>query len=238
MSLPAVEQQEPRRQAEPRSVPWSLADTWLGLGLFVLVLLGIVVLYAFIPPEGMAGSLSMAILEAVLVLPVAIVLGVRRIHWRHLGFRKFSPDGMAVGCGVAAIIYPLVLLHNLVLMLLGIDTQGDSLTALYEALQAPVPFLIAGAILAPLAEEIFFRGFLFAGLRQRHGWVKAMLISSAIFAAFHLQLQALIPTFLLGCALAFAYQRSNSLWPGILIHFLINGFALGITVLAFQMGWL
>jgi membrane protease YdiL (CAAX protease family) len=222
---------------ERKPVPWSVTDTWLGLLLFVVVIVGTVVVTLLLPEQGPGRSIATAALEAVLVLPVVVILGIRRISWRELGFRRFSWNWMALGIGLLILVYPLIILHNLVLVQLGIDTQGDSITQLYQALKAPVPFLVAGVLLAPLAEETFFRGFLFAGLRQKYGWLKSMLISSALFAGFHLQLVALIPTFLLGCLLAYLYQRTDSIWPGIIIHFLINALALCVTVLVVQMGW-
>ena len=63
-----------------------------------------------------------------------------------------------------------------------------------------------------------------------------MLLSSAIFASFHLQLVAFIPTFLLGAVLAFTYQRSNSVWPGVILHFLVNALGVCVTLAALQMG--
>jgi membrane protease YdiL (CAAX protease family) len=53
-----------------------------------------------------------------------------------------------------------------------------------------------------------------------------MLLSGFIFAVAHLDLVVLIPTFVLGCLLAYVYHRSNSLWPGIILHFLVNSFGL------------
>jgi membrane protease YdiL (CAAX protease family) len=53
-----------------------------------------------------------------------------------------------------------------------------------------------------------------------------MLVSSAVFAVAHLDPVALIPTFILGLLLAYLYQRANSLWPGIILHFLVNGLSL------------
>ena len=87
-------------------------------------------------------------------------------------------------------------------------------------------FSIAAVVIAPLVEETFFRGFLFQGFRHKYGWIAGMLISSAIFAIAHLDLVALIPTFILGCVLAYLYHRSNSIWPGIILHFLVNSFGL------------
>jgi membrane protease YdiL (CAAX protease family) len=53
-----------------------------------------------------------------------------------------------------------------------------------------------------------------------------MLLSSAIFAAAHLDLASLIPTFILGNLLAYLYHRSNSVWPGVVLHVLVNTFGL------------
>ena len=86
--------------------------------------------------------------------------------------------------------------------------------------------MIVGVIFAPIVEEIFFRGFLFQGFRQRYGWIGGLLISAVIFAAAHFDLVAFLPTFLLGALLAYIYPRSNSVWPGIILHILNNGFAL------------
>lgn len=222
---------------QPPSVPWNIKETWLGLLLMVFVILGSAVFAALLPPGGLLQSLALVLTELFLLLPVAIILARRRISWRHLGFRPFAWDGLALGCGLVLVIYPLILLHNLLLVELGIETQGDSILELYRELGAPAALLVAGILLAPIVEEIFFRGFLFPGLRERYGWVRAMLLSAAIFAGFHLQWVALIPTFLLGCMLAYLRQRTDSLWPGIFLHFTINGVALCAAAAAVQFGW-
>jgi membrane protease YdiL (CAAX protease family) len=93
-------------------------------------------------------------------------------------------------------------------------------------LDSPVWFFFVGAILAPLVEEIFFRGFLFQGFRARYGWVAGMLISSLIFGAAHLDPVAFIPTFILGCLLAYMYQLTSSVWPGVILHVTVNAMGL------------
>jgi membrane protease YdiL (CAAX protease family) len=98
--------------------------------------------------------------------------------------------------------YIIIILHNALLYLLGVETQGENIVKMFAELDSPVWFFIVGAVFAPLVEEIFFRGFLFQGFRARYGWVPAMLISAAIFAAAHLDLVVFIPTFILGCLLA------------------------------------
>ena len=51
-------------------------------------------------------------------------------------------------------------------------------------------------------------------------------MSSSLFAIMHGQLAALIPTFLLGCIIAYIYHRANSILPGMLIHFITNAWGL------------
>ena len=70
----------------------------------------------------------------------------------------------------------------------------------------------------PLTEEIFFRGFVFAGLTPRLGIFPAAVASALIFAAFHLHPGVLFPIFLTGILLAGLYWYTGSLWPAILAH--------------------
>jgi membrane protease YdiL (CAAX protease family) len=145
---------------------------------------------------------------------------------RSLGFTKFNWSTLAIGCGLLVSSYIIILFHNLILTSLGVETQGDEISKLFELLDTPIWFFIVGALLAPLVEEIFFRGFLFQGFRARYGWVAGMLLSSAIFAIAHLDPVSLIPTFILGNLLAYLYQRSNSIWPGVILHMIVNTFGL------------
>jgi membrane protease YdiL (CAAX protease family) len=86
-------------------------------------------------------------------------------------------------------------------------------------------FTLVAVILAPVFEEILFRGFLFRGLANSFGWVWGALISSAIFGAAHLQLDVFLPLAALGFVLAWAYHRTGSLWTNITMHALFNTIA-------------
>jgi hypothetical protein len=81
-------------------------------------------------------------------------------------------------------------------------------------------FALVTVVLAPIAEELLFRGFLFGGL-LRFGFVPAMLISAVAFAAWHLSPQA-IPLIAVGCVLAWLYYVSASLWQAITFHAIFN----------------
>jgi uncharacterized protein len=208
------------------SVPWKPIDNWIGVILLAFIDLGLLI----ISLQGQKGQLAqgglLVIIQLAYLLPVVIIFAWRRIPWRSLGFDQFNWSIVGIGCGLLVASYGIILLHNLILTGLGIETQGDEIYRLFELLDTPAWFFFVGAVLAPLVEEIFFRGFLFQGFRARYGWISGMLLSSAIFAFAHLDPVSLIPTFILGNLLAYLYHRSNSVWPGVILHVLVNTFGL------------
>jgi membrane protease YdiL (CAAX protease family) len=208
------------------SVPWKYIDNWIGVGLLIVIDLTIFVITLQSSKAKLAQSALIVLLELAYLLPVIVIFALRGIHWKILGFGKFSWSNLAIGCGLMVGGYILIIFHNLLLFGLGVDTQGEEIVKMFEGLDSPFWFFIVGAVFAPLVEEIFFRGFLFQGFRARYGWPVGMLLSSAVFAAAHLDLVALIPTFILGNVLAYVYHRSNSVWPGIFLHFSVNAFGL------------
>jgi sodium transport system permease protein len=79
-------------------------------------------------------------------------------------------------------------------------------------------YILALALLTAAGKEIAFRGFIFAGLLMRMRPWPAILVSSFLFAAFHMNVFLLPPLFLLGIALGILALRSGSLLPGIILH--------------------
>jgi membrane protease YdiL (CAAX protease family) len=85
-------------------------------------------------------------------------------------------------------------------------------------------------VVAPLAEEMFFRGFLFGALRKR-GLILALLVSGTAFGLAHVAsspIGFIVPLAALGVILALLYERTGSLWPSIALHALNNSIAFGI----------
>ncbi|HEX6799345.1 MAG TPA: CPBP family intramembrane glutamic endopeptidase, partial [Ktedonobacterales bacterium] len=91
--------------------------------------------------------------------------------------------------------------------------------------------LIGAVFVAPFCEEIFFRGYLFAGLlRGVHVWLAA-LIATALFTLVHGDLGSAVLLFAIGLILAGMRYRLGSIWPGMVLHALNNGIA-AIFILA------
>lgn len=78
--------------------------------------------------------------------------------------------------------------------------------------------VIALAVITPIAEEVFFRGFVLRGLVNRWGMAPGIIVSAAIFAGLHFQPSIIIPVFITGLLLGALYWQTGSIWPGIGVH--------------------
>jgi membrane protease YdiL (CAAX protease family) len=83
--------------------------------------------------------------------------------------------------------------------------------------------------LAPLAEEAAFRGYLLSSLRLRLSPARAILATTAVFAALHLDPVRLPGLLLLGALFGWLAWRSGSLWPAVAAHAVNNGLATLLT---------
>jgi sodium transport system permease protein len=80
-----------------------------------------------------------------------------------------------------------------------------------------------------ICEEVLFRGAILTGLRQRLSPIAAILLVGCLFGLFHISIYRIVPTGLLGILLTYVAVRSGSIYPGILLHALINGTAVCIA---------
>jgi membrane protease YdiL (CAAX protease family) len=79
-------------------------------------------------------------------------------------------------------------------------------------------------VLAPIGEELFYRRILYVFLRQRMSFARALLVSSALFAAAHAT--AALFVFPVGLLLGWAYEKERRLPVNIVLHALINIFVM------------
>lgn len=89
------------------------------------------------------------------------------------------------------------------------------------------------ALLGPIIEEIFFRGFAYRALRFRWGAPKAAFITAVFFAVLHMNAVAFLPIFLLGLYLAYLYERTGSLVPSMTVH-AVHNLAMVLLTLAYK----
>ncbi len=109
--------------------------------------------------------------------------------------------------------------------------QSSELNEEYEYMLDGLPFVGALALIAlapAICEELMFRGYLFTAFKGKMKLPAAMIIVSILFGISHLSLIKLLPTALLGIALAYAIHQSESIVCSGLMHFLNNGFSVFI----------
>ncbi len=109
--------------------------------------------------------------------------------------------------------------QNVVSTALQVDTAWGILAA----------FLSVG-VMAPLCEELLFRGYLFHAVNQKYGTWPSVIITSFIFAAIHGQWFQLLPLFMAGFFLNAFYLHSRSLIATVFMHSAWNTFSLYLIV--------
>lgn len=86
----------------------------------------------------------------------------------------------------------------------------------------PVAFSVI-ALLPAICEEVTFRGIVLSGLLTRSKPAVAIVVTAALFAAFHLSVHRFFPVFLVGLGASFVVWRSSSLFTGMVLHLINNG---------------
>ena len=169
-------------------------------------------------------------------LIIAALLGPdrRRLPLASLGFREVSWGALAGYAGAAlgamAVLY---WGYSFVAEQVGaLPAPREDIPVVYAYERHRYAFILIAAALRPFAEETFFRGFLMQGLTARLGVIGAGVAASVFFALTHLGggVGLAIAAFGMGLALAWAFHRSGSLWPGILANLVFNSLTLSSRV--------
>lgn len=104
---------------------------------------------------------------------------------------------------------------------------GDDHSPVSELVAFPLQLFLTASLVAPLTEELAFRGLLLRNLMQRVSMRRAVLLSAFVFAAIHLQ-DFGIAQFPMGLLLALAYIATRSLWLCAAMHAAMNALLLGV----------
>lgn len=86
-------------------------------------------------------------------------------------------------------------------------------------------------VIAPIGEEIFFRGFFYRALRSSLGMWTAIAVAGGVFGSIHIftGIEAVPVLAVFGAVLCFVYERTGSLYPSIALHALNNALAYAAT---------
>jgi uncharacterized protein len=131
--------------------------------------------------------------------------------------------GIVAGLGSQLVLVPL--LYWPLDRWLNLDELDDPARDLADAAQSAPAFVlivIGVAIVAPIVEELFFRGVLLPALAERFGDAAGIVGSSVIFALFHFEPVAMPGLLVVGLVFALLVHRTGRLGPAIVAHIAFN----------------
>jgi len=170
----------------------------------------------------------------------AVVLGLTLLiaggRRELLALRPLSvPWRKAAGVAGGAIVA--VLIWEYVVVLLPVEDPGkeQGLTPTHWEPRHAGAFaanVLLFVVIAPVVEELLFRGLGYTLLQTLFGALPAILVVGVAFGAWHGLLWALLVLVPFGCALAYIRYRTGSVYPGMIVHALFNAFAIAAAVLS------
>ena len=216
-------------------VPWSLRDVLIGM---VFVALGIVLVRVLLFDDhpliaidrNLANSIGIFLIESLLFLAV-LLLAVRKykVRWQVLGLHQdYQPSDYWLSVAVIVAILASNAAYATLVSYLGLknlEPPGVPTTLIGTGVFRFFNVMVIG-VWGPMAEELFFRGFVLPALVPKFRIGGAMAISSLLFSISHGSFAVAVPIFVSGMLLSWLYVRSKSLWPSIGAHSVQNLLAL------------
>lgn len=166
---------------------------------------------------------------------VFLAVGALMIRWRVVPSPSMVGQLGAVGWGVAGGLFAVGLGTGMaaLLELIGLPVREqpllEELMRDRQNLIRLAPWII---LAAPVAEEVFFRGYLFRFISQGAGFPAGFLTSSVLFAAVHLNMSGFLVYLAVGCAFAVVYTRTSRLLAPITAHVVYNGVLVALMAFA------
>ncbi|MEY2559341.1 MAG: protease family protein [Verrucomicrobiota bacterium] len=168
---------------------------------------------------------------------IAAFLYFRGLNLSSLGGFSKIGFGRAVATGAVLMLaaYPLILLAEAVTQtfLRGVP-EKQGIVELFTAsstLEQRILIILLAVTVAPIAEEFFFRFFLYGVMKRYFGYGVGLVVNALLFAAVHAHLPSFAPLFILGICFTIAYEWTGSILVSMTMHALFN--ALALTALAF-----
>lgn len=223
---------------------WGVREAVLGV-LAVPAAFAIAVLLLSLVP-GLPGALASAL--ATVALAAAAVAVARRPARQSGGFGRalgldlpsWSDTGRVLGWSLLLLVVQAVSVALLVAAVPALEgAEADNASFLREEpLWSLLLFVVLACAVAPVLEELLFRGIVLRGLMLRLGFWPAAVLSSACFGLFHAQslergaVLLIVATGVFGLGLCVLARRTGRLGPGIGVHAVRNAVAIGYVILS------
>ena len=142
--------------------------------------------------------------------------------------------GVKAYAGFLPVLLCLVVISRIAAERTGVAVEPQAPLGLFFAdLSGPALVFLAAfvAVIGPVFEEIFFRGFAYQAVRRRWGRLPAVLLTALLFSALHANAAVFLPILGLGVVLASVFETTGSLVAPIAVHLCQNGAAVAAALL-------
>jgi membrane protease YdiL (CAAX protease family) len=230
-----------REGGKVNTLAFKLGDFWVAVG-FVTYFL-IVISSGFDGPQH-AVTTRQIVKGGEVYLDLILMLGAF-MQFRGINpFRQFGVTRLnvfrclGIALGLVLCVHGFTMLtENLTLYAMHGKAEVQSVieyfldAAKHSDRQAMILTALLAVVVAPVAEETLFRGYLYGVFKRYLGGIGAGLLTAVIFAAMHLNMAALPALFVLALCLTVAYEATGSLLVNIFMHSLFNLTSLVVIML-------
>ena len=190
-------------------------------------------LYVYFEDSLYAGTLT-GLLMAIIFTAGVYVIALRphNLSWRAVGFNTFQNSYWKSIIFWTATLIVISILIIILMELLGGTTENTKTESLQNnmGIWSILIAFVSAAIISPIYEEIFYRGFLYRWFRVKWGVPAGILLSSFVFMLVHIPTYNTLPiNFLSGVIFSWTYEKTKSIYPGMIIHAVFNGIAVVLT---------
>lgn len=210
-------------------------------GVFYLLAVGNAVAAEGKEPVSMSvGIVLFSIMFLFLMAAVSVAIVIRRmgpVRWLGLRWKEW-PWVLLIAPGTVVCMWVFFAgLQGLGYMdlmeRLGVEKVQETVELFQKGKDPAVLILMAFAavIVAPICEEVVFRGYLYPAAKRYAGpWVAAVC-TALMFSAAHGNMAALLPLFVFGLVLVALYEFTGSIWAPVAAHFLFNAATVAVQML-------
>src|SRR6056297_244604 len=159
------------------------------------------------------------------VLISAVILTKFTLNKRNQKYKKFIANNFK-RINFEIVLITLITAVSLSIVILNInsfiispDYDNPLLKTIFKSNMIGIIFAL---LIAPIMEEVIFRGIILGGLKKNYSIISALLISSLLFSISHFTLVQLVPTFIAGLYFGYIFYKSGSLLLSMFAHFSYN----------------
>lgn len=220
--------------ARPKNFP-NIVDLLALLGVFFASSMLAVLITSLIGITAQSNLGKQTFIIYVLSFGVTLLFALPYSYFRSN--RTFNPLKFSLkGINMATVLWGFVLILALGVVLEPLTSTFDKqyIDQLSTIMGSGDWFMLSALVMAPLFEEVLFRGVIQGALTNRYNAIIGILVSSLVFGLVHGNPVQMCNAFFVGLVLGYIYHRTGTLWAVIILHFFNNIFSYFIWMLGGQ----